>query len=81
MGGFCRQQKAHTVLLGGGVAANNTLREALEQSCQNENINLLVAPKKYCTDNAAMIASLAYHKLKAGLIADLSLEPSSQHVA
>ena len=77
----CRKQNARTVLLGGGVAANNTLRNALDVHCQKKNINLLVAPKKYWTDNAAMVASLAYHKLKAGLLADLSLEPSSQHVA
>jgi len=76
----CRQKKAQTVLLGGGVAANNTLRKALELGCQKEKVSLLVAPKKYCTDNAAMVASLAYHKLKASLLADLSLEPSSHHV-
>jgi len=35
---------------------------------------LLVAPKQYCTDNAVMVASLAYYKYKAGLFADLSLE-------
>jgi tRNA A37 threonylcarbamoyltransferase TsaD len=35
---------------------------------------LLVAPKQYCTDNAVMVASLAYHKYKAGLFADLTLE-------
>jgi tRNA A37 threonylcarbamoyltransferase TsaD len=38
---------------------------------------LLVAPKQYCTDNAVMVASLAYHKFKAGLFADLTLEPEA----
>jgi hypothetical protein len=31
-------------------------------------------PYGFCTDNAVMIASLAYHKYKANLFADISLE-------
>jgi len=65
---------APTVLLGGGVAANSRLREQLQDRCAADNRRLLVAAKKYCTDNAAMVAGLAYHKLKAGLTADLYLE-------
>jgi len=80
---------AKTVLLGGGVAANNLLRTRLQQLCDgfpagekrgpatdsgSEPRKLLIAPKKYCTDNAVMVASLAYHKFKAGIFADLSLE-------
>jgi tRNA A37 threonylcarbamoyltransferase TsaD len=29
----------------------------------------------YCTDNAAMIAALGYHRFRAGLISDMQLEP------
>ncbi|UCG57390.1 MAG: tRNA (adenosine(37)-N6)-threonylcarbamoyltransferase complex transferase subunit TsaD [Phycisphaerales bacterium] len=67
---------AKTVLLGGGVAANNALRDAIQQMCDSSvpARKLLVAPKPYCTDNAVMVASLAYYKFKAGLFADLSLE-------
>jgi len=70
---------ARTVLLGGGVAANGALREAMERMCLRHKPprRLLVAPKAYCTDNAVMVASLAYHKYKAGLFADLTLEPNS----
>jgi N6-L-threonylcarbamoyladenine synthase len=70
---------AKTVLLGGGVAANNTLRDALHNMCDDAvpPKKLLVAPKPYCTDNAVMVASLAYHKFKAGLFADLTLEPAA----
>jgi N6-L-threonylcarbamoyladenine synthase len=70
---------AKTVLLGGGVAANTLLRESLQKWC-DESVppkKLLVAPKQYCTDNAVMVASLAYHKLKAGILADLTLEPKA----
>ncbi len=70
---------ARTILMGGGVAANGTLREAMQKmcDCNRPPLKLLVAPKQYCTDNAVMVASLAYHKYRAGLFADLSLEPSS----
>jgi N6-L-threonylcarbamoyladenine synthase len=66
---------ARTVLLGGGVAANSALRTTMEVFCRNCGLTLLVAPKPLCTDNAAMAASLAYPKYKAGLFADLTLEP------
>jgi N6-L-threonylcarbamoyladenine synthase len=65
---------AKTILLGGGVAANFSLRSELKKMAQQTNRKLLVAPKKYCTDNAVMIASLAYYKYKAGLFADMTLE-------
>ena len=71
-----RRIGAKTVLLGGGVAANTQLRKALGEMCDAEKPakKLLIAPKPYCTDNAVMVASLAYHKYKAGLFADMSLE-------
>ena len=70
---------AKTILLGGGVAANNELRTALQQMCDSAipAKKLLVAPKQYCTDNAVMVASLAYYKFKAKLFADLTLEPKA----
>lgn len=73
--------KAKTVLLGGGVAANTVLRDGLEKMCSDTKRKLLVAPRKYCTDNAVMIASLAYHKYQAGLFADLSLDASASAVS
>ena len=71
--------KAKTILLGGGVAANNKLRTSLQQMCDSDvpPKKLLVAPKRYCTDNAVMVASLAYYKFMAGLFADLTLEPKA----
>jgi len=70
---------AETVLLGGGVAANNQLRDALQKLCDSYKPakKLLVAPKQYCTDNAVMVASLGYYKFKAGLFADLTIEPKA----
>ena len=70
---------AKTILLGGGVAANSSLRAALQDMCDSSAppIKLLVAPKQYCTDNAVMVASLGYYKFRAGLFADLTLEPKA----
>jgi N6-L-threonylcarbamoyladenine synthase len=70
---------ARTVLVGGGVAANSALREAMERMCHKSRppLSLLVAPKQYCTDNAAMVGSLAFFKYKAGQFAELTLEPSA----
>ncbi len=70
---------AETVLLGGGVAANSALRAQLQQMCESAMPakKLLVAPKQYCTDNAVMVASLAYHKFNAGVFADWALEPKA----
>jgi N6-L-threonylcarbamoyladenine synthase len=50
------------------------LRSELEKMAKQTGRKLLVAPKKYCTDNAVMIASLGYYKYKAGLFADMTLE-------
>ncbi|NLH17032.1 MAG: tRNA (adenosine(37)-N6)-threonylcarbamoyltransferase complex transferase subunit TsaD [Phycisphaerae bacterium] len=68
---------ARTVVLGGGVAANTALREAMQKACNESGLILLVAPKPLCTDNAVMVASLAYPLFQAGRFADLSLEPAS----
>lgn len=68
---------AKTILLGGGVAANGALRDAMAELCDSYAIKLLIAPKPYCTDNAVMVASLAYHKFKAAMFTDLTLEPKA----
>ncbi len=68
---------AKSVLMGGGVACNGALREAMEAMCQKGGLAFISAPKKYCTDNAVMVASLGYYKYEAGQFSDLSLEPKA----
>jgi N6-L-threonylcarbamoyladenine synthase len=68
---------AKSVLMGGGVACNGALREAMAAMCEKDKLTLLIAPKKYCTDNAVMVASLAYYKYQAGQFADMTLEPKA----
>src|SRR6476619_6936070 len=47
------------VALGGGVAANGPLREAVAALCDRSGVRLKLVPLRLCTDNAAMIASAA----------------------
>jgi N6-L-threonylcarbamoyladenine synthase len=47
------------VALGGGVAANRALREAVTALCEQRGVRLKLVPTRLCTDNAAMIASAA----------------------
>jgi N6-L-threonylcarbamoyladenine synthase len=55
---------ATTVCLGGGVAANSRLREAMATATQAHGIDCLIPGREYCTDNAAMIAAVAEWRLK-----------------
>jgi len=52
-----REWKA--VALGGGVAANDPLREAVAALCEEAGLRLKLVPIELCTDNAAMIGSAA----------------------
>jgi len=47
------------VALGGGVAANGPLREAVAGLCERLGLELKLVPLELCTDNAAMIGSAA----------------------
>lgn len=47
------------VVIAGGVAANSEIRRKVF-SLQEEGYSVFAPPMKYCTDNAAMVASCAY---------------------
>ena len=59
------------ILLAGGVAANELLRQWL---VKNSPLPVLIPPPVLCTDNAAMIAACGYYRLKAGRIDSLDLD-------
>ncbi len=69
--------KAKSILLGGGVAANQALREELKSSIVNRqsSIKLFVPTKSLCTDNAAMIATAAFFNYKEVMWQKLTANP------
>ena len=56
-----------SVVIAGGVAANQELREQLKAALP---IDIDYAPINLCTDNAAMIATLGYYKFINGKVTD-----------
>lgn len=57
----------------GGVAANQTLRQALQEVATETDIRFVAPPLALCTDNAAMIAMAGLEKYLAGAVDDMSL--------
>jgi len=62
------------LIVGGGVAANRRLRARLQQEAHAAGIEVLLPEMRFCTDNAAMVAGLAFHYVQAGRVAGLDLE-------
>ncbi len=68
-----RLHNVRNIAASGGVSINRRFRQKLAAACQQRHYRLHLAPADLCTDNAAMIAGLAYYKLKAN--------PTGQHLA
>ena len=66
------------VILAGGVAANQGLREAMTNLTNELGVDFTVPPMKYCTDNATMIAAAGYYAYLDGRRADMNLNSQSQ---
>lgn len=68
---------AASLVLCGGVACNTVLRTRLEELLPS-TVQYFPAPRKYCTDNAAMVAGLAWHAFKKRQFNDLGLDAVSR---
>jgi N6-L-threonylcarbamoyladenine synthase len=54
-----------TVVIGGGVAANSALRARLVEEGETSGLRIMLPSIGLCTDNAAMVASVAWWRLAA----------------
>jgi N6-L-threonylcarbamoyladenine synthase len=52
---------AKAICLGGGVAANSRLREAMVEACAEDGRRAYVPTMAMCTDNAAMVAAAGWY--------------------
>ncbi len=59
------------LLLGGGVACNERLREMCEIMCAERGAKSYAPAKMYCVDNGSMIARLGWLELKEGRVTTL----------
>ncbi|MBE2984045.1 tRNA (adenosine(37)-N6)-threonylcarbamoyltransferase complex transferase subunit TsaD [Campylobacter sp. RM9344] len=65
----------------GGASANLNLRSRIEKLCQKHECELLLAPLKFCSDNAAMIARVGREKYLRGEFVkhnELMIKPRSE---
>ena len=63
-----------TLIVCGGVSANQTIRMTLETECLKNGFELSAPPIEYCTDNGAMIAWAGIELLKANRTAPLTFK-------
>ena len=60
-----REIGATGLCIGGGVAANSSLRERTLDACIEDGLRAFIPSRAMCTDNAAMVASTAYYRLQS----------------
>lgn len=65
--------------IGGGVAANSGLRNAIQAFGEKNNIAIYLPPPVYTTDNAAMIAVAAYHKYMDKQFSNQNMKPKARY--
>lgn len=61
------------VAIAGGVAANSSLRAAMQSACQEHGLEFFYPSPIFCTDNAAMIGAAAYYEYMNGTRSGLEL--------
>ncbi len=66
---------ARLLVVAGGVAANATLRAALQQTADRHGFAFLAPPLPLCTDNAVMVAWTGLERLRLGLTDGLDTAP------
>jgi N6-L-threonylcarbamoyladenine synthase len=72
-----QHQGLKRIVLSGGVAANQHLRQKIKEEASGEKVNVYIPSPSFCTDNAAMVGVVGYEYLKRGIQSPLSLNAFS----
>lgn len=73
----CKQADVDILCIGGGVAANPDLREALKNELGKRGIRVVMPELSDCADNASMIASVGLDLFEAGERTGLDADPQA----
>ncbi len=78
-----RETGRRVLAVSGGVSCNGRLREKLRDACAKAGVELLLAERAMCTDNAAMIGYVAALRFARGQVSglDCELDPNLRLVA
>jgi N6-L-threonylcarbamoyladenine synthase len=66
------EYQVRAVSASGGVSINSRFRQRLREECERRGLRLFLAPVSLCTDNAAMIAAMAFHKQPSDFSVDVA---------
>ncbi|MBP7526292.1 MAG: tRNA (adenosine(37)-N6)-threonylcarbamoyltransferase complex transferase subunit TsaD [Syntrophorhabdaceae bacterium] len=73
-----RRSNVKRIVVGGGVAANARLRRVFMERAGREGFEVMISSPQFCTDNGAMIASLASFHFEAGDYSELDIKAYSR---
>ncbi len=72
-----QDQKLKRIVLSGGVAANQRLRQRMKEESFERKLKVYLPSPAFCTDNAAMVGVVGYEYLKRGIRSPYSLNAFS----
>ena len=75
-----KERNIQYFITAGGVAANKGIREKLSKICEDANIEYSFPEIRYCTDNAAMIATAGYFYYVNNRISTIELNAKSSDI-
>ena len=67
------KHRIKTLVIGGGVSANSRFREMVKKESVSKDFKAYFPPLELCSDNASMVAGLAYRLYKKGIRSSLDI--------